>query len=104
MNSRFAQLQSDCAWPLEIGITYSCIAGTEAIFEKILHSLFADRRTHGEWFKLTVEDLFFLYAKTPLSFRLHRDSIFDEDGGIIAAGYADMKYYPSFYRFATRER
>jgi hypothetical protein len=78
LKARMAQLSAGSAYPLEVEMAFFCPDGSEGIFESILHSLFADRRTHGEWFKLTMEDLYFIAHSNPLSLRLDRESIFRE--------------------------
>ena len=78
LKARMAQLSAGSAYPLEVEMAFFCPDGSERIFESILHSLFADRRTHGEWFKLTMEDLFFIAHSNPLSLRLDRESHFRE--------------------------
>lgn len=99
--SRFAQLQGASSYPLEIRLTYSCAKGSERVFESILHGLFSDRRTHGEWFKLTTEDLFFLSSKTPLRLLLDRDSMFDDHTVAASLVCPPVEHY---HKFSSVER
>jgi predicted GIY-YIG superfamily endonuclease len=62
---RFYQLQKTSAYPLSIFALMHCPEGLGRYFEKKLHQKFKNKRTHGEWFKLSVDDLrwFTLRAK-----------------------------------------
>ena len=55
LKKRFASI--DMSSPEEISIYYSKVVRNRVNLERKLHSLFADKRTKGEWFLLSDEDL-----------------------------------------------
>jgi hypothetical protein len=69
---RLRQLQADSAYPLEI-VSCRMVYGpfTQAM-EQLLHRLFAHCRTHGEWFKLTEDEVSWFMRENWLSFHLDR--------------------------------
>lgn len=72
LERRLKQLQDCSAYPLSIEVSYRCVKGTEVIFERFIHSLFAHKRTHGEWFLLDDEDMVFLHGRCPLNLRMDK--------------------------------
>ena len=56
---RMVQLQKDSAYSLDVegSTVLLCLAGTGKIFEALLHWKFRKCRTHGEWFKLSEDDM-----------------------------------------------
>ena len=54
-SSRFSQHQ--CSSPFDIFVSIVYFVENMRLEEKILHSMFHDKRVRGEWFKLSKEDL-----------------------------------------------
>lgn len=55
VNRRIRQLEIQLPWPVHLEHTIPCEKHKES--ERELHLMFANRRTNGEWFALTAEDV-----------------------------------------------
>jgi len=57
IESRFETLQAYSLCPLEIAMTVRCLRKYLRALEKYLHKTYAEKRKHGEWFALTLNDI-----------------------------------------------
>jgi hypothetical protein len=69
--SRLRQLQSESAYTLEIVSCRMVYGPCVQAVEQLIHKLFAHCRTHGEWFKLTEDEVAWFMRENWLS--LHAD-------------------------------
>lgn len=67
INRRLGELQTASAYPLVVRVGLTVPAGTELTFEKCVHRMFSGQRTHGEWFKLSEDDIAFFVVPHPIS-------------------------------------
>jgi hypothetical protein len=70
--ARLQQLQSESAYPLQMVACRIVYAPFVQATEQLLHKLFSHCRTHGEWFKLTEDEVSWFMRDHWLSFHLDR--------------------------------
>jgi len=54
IHTRIKSLQTGC--PYEIKVVNTYVSDFGLIIERTLHNIFLDKKTFGEWFKLSLED------------------------------------------------
>jgi hypothetical protein len=69
IDDRVKQFAIALPFKVEIMIRLMCAPGNERQAERLIHEHFATKRTNGEWFKLTEEDLQWFY-QNPLALPL----------------------------------
>jgi hypothetical protein len=55
VNKRFSQIQADS--PIKLNLIYKCYCTEPKALEENLHTQYASKRLHAEWFSLTKEDV-----------------------------------------------
>lgn len=69
---RLSQLQEKSAYPLRVEQAFRVYDKLAPLFESLLHDVFSECRTHGEWFRMTPKHLAELDMDNPLTFSMQR--------------------------------
>ena len=78
LHSRVITLRSSS--PVSVTLIRYSISYKSMLLESALHERFADRRSHGEWFRLSEDDLLYLETVLPMTEPPSRKVLRDVNG------------------------